>query len=426
MTEGQFADLLAIGHETTGLEFKPAGPLGGRLMYLVFRALMGMANRRGGGRVIVGVDERGGSVVPVGLSEEELATWTNDALTGQLSRFADPKVAVDYQTCSYKGRSFVVLIVDEFSVVPVICKNSSNDPAEILRKGAIYVRGRQKPETVEVPSYADMRDLFDLAVAKAVSQHMDLISPRKVVGAPVQQEDDFALFRKQSEGLHAAGGLYARIEGRGHWRFVIHPHTYRSQRVRDLLDLRQILLECCASAKGSNVPPLCNEEGQGIGPDWIGETADSEGKLEGWRFFQSGLLVYWSSIPQDWSQGPSAPPAESRRVLGIAEAIFRYTSAFEVAGRLSQSKAGDVEMHVEIEVLGINGRRLLADDLRQAPLDRVFQATDSLTFPWVVDTNREALWAGRQSLALEAARQLFQRFGWGPTVELLQDIQGRL
>ena len=43
----------------------------------------------------------------------------------------------------------------------------------MLREGACYVRTRRKPETSEIPTQADMRDLLELAIEKGVIRYIE-------------------------------------------------------------------------------------------------------------------------------------------------------------------------------------------------------------------------------------------------------------
>ena len=125
--------------------------------------MLGMANRRDGGRVIIGVQDIGSVLNPIGLDEAQLATWNYDHVSDRVAVYADPGVVFDLEIKEYNGRSYVVIQVEEFGDVPVLCKRAYDD---VLRDGACYVRPRRKPETTEIPTYADMRDLLDLATEK--------------------------------------------------------------------------------------------------------------------------------------------------------------------------------------------------------------------------------------------------------------------
>ena len=51
-----------------------------------------------------------------------------------------------------------------------MCKRSYNN---ILREGACYVRTSRKPETSELPTQTEMRQLLDLAIDKGILQLLD-------------------------------------------------------------------------------------------------------------------------------------------------------------------------------------------------------------------------------------------------------------
>jgi hypothetical protein len=68
---------------------------------------------------------------------------------------------------NYESGSFVALKFHEFDDVPILCARDYNrDKDTVVRKGACYVRSRHKPETSEIPSQSEMRDLLELATEK--------------------------------------------------------------------------------------------------------------------------------------------------------------------------------------------------------------------------------------------------------------------
>jgi predicted HTH transcriptional regulator len=128
-----------------------------------------MANHRDGGLVILGVEDKNNTLTPVGLTKTDLATWNYDDISSSLAAYADPSVSFDRQILEYNGVSYIILRVHEFEDIPVLCRQDYSKSAEVvLRKGACYVRSRHKPETSEIPSQEDMRDLLDLAIDKGV------------------------------------------------------------------------------------------------------------------------------------------------------------------------------------------------------------------------------------------------------------------
>ncbi len=184
MTGEELATIINIGHEQSGTEFKGPGPLSnGRLVAQVVRAVLGMSNRRHGGRVIIGVRDDGETLEPVGLPDDEQRTWTFDAVSDQFARYADPGVTFEIEIIEYDGNRYILLQVEEFIDIPVLCKRAY---PHVLREGACYVRTRRKPETVEIPTQADMRDLLDLAIEKGMTRYIERARRIGLVAGPLE------------------------------------------------------------------------------------------------------------------------------------------------------------------------------------------------------------------------------------------------
>ena len=93
-----------------------------------------------------------------------------DDLADQVARYADPSASFVMEVKEYDGNSYLVIEVEEFSDIPVLCKKSYDN---VLQDGACYVRLRRKPETSAIPTQADMRDLLDLAIEKGVIRFLE-------------------------------------------------------------------------------------------------------------------------------------------------------------------------------------------------------------------------------------------------------------
>jgi predicted HTH transcriptional regulator len=213
MTEQEFATLLAKGHELHDTEFKGPGKRSDKaFMAKVIRAVLGMANRRDGGRIIIGVEEDDEVLNPIGLTEDQLDTWKSyDKLSVVINEYAQPSVSFDREFLTYKGNQLVIIRVLEFDDVPILCQRDLHDSpspkkntAPMLRRGALYTRGRQSPKTTEVSTAEDMRELLDLAIEKGV--HRFLERARRVGlfhpgPAPPTELTDEARFEKQKEEL---------------------------------------------------------------------------------------------------------------------------------------------------------------------------------------------------------------------------------
>jgi len=199
MTDREFEDLLEPGYERRGVEFKPPGPRTDKyLLAKVARAVLGMANRRDGGLVIIGVEENKKVLNPIGLTHADLATWNYDDVSASIGVYADPTVKLDLEIKEHNNHFFVVLHAQEFEEIPILCKQDySKDKEVVLRKGACYVRSRHKPETSEIPSQEDMRDLLDLAIDKGVRKFLARAHRLGLTSITPAAPDDSDLFEAQ-------------------------------------------------------------------------------------------------------------------------------------------------------------------------------------------------------------------------------------
>ena len=198
MNEQEFKEMLAYGREQSGVEYKGPGSRTGnkQLFAKVIRATLSMANHRNGGLVVIGVEEGAdGILIPTGLSEADLATWSvYDDLADAISRYADPHVNFELEVVIFNERKFVIIRVLEFDDVPVLCKR---DYPEVLREGACYVRTRRKPETAEIPTQAEMRDLLELATVKALRRYISVAHAAGFELTELSKQDDNQFYKKQ-------------------------------------------------------------------------------------------------------------------------------------------------------------------------------------------------------------------------------------
>jgi predicted HTH transcriptional regulator len=205
MTDEEFAALIALGAEQRHVEFKGPGPISDKhLVYRVVRAMLGMTNRRDGGYVIVGVEETGGRLNAVGLEARSISGWTRDSLADKVAPLVDPSIDFDLEHCTYEGRRFVLIRVREFDETPVFCRSNRNDANNrdvVLREGALYVRSRRKPETVEISTAQEMRDPLDLALRKRLRHFVELLQAGGLTSAVPSQATDREKFEAQIADL---------------------------------------------------------------------------------------------------------------------------------------------------------------------------------------------------------------------------------
>lgn len=165
--------MLASGYEQRAFELKGPGLRTDKQFFAkVTRAALSMGNLRDGGFVVVGIDDKDPASLGPGLSSDELASWVDyDDVARGLAEYADPPVHFDLGTYTLSSGAQVVLLkVSEFSDIPHLCAKAYEPD---LRRGALYVRTRKLPETAEVASSVEMRDVLDLATEKALRSYVE-------------------------------------------------------------------------------------------------------------------------------------------------------------------------------------------------------------------------------------------------------------
>lgn len=224
--------------------------------------------------------------------------------------------------------------------------------------------------------------------------------------------------------------LLDKIKSRGYWRVVIRPQTFAEKRIAEITELYPIIQNTSVTIRGWDFPHLDTHSQTHIDIDWIGQESEWEIFLEIWRFYQSGQFIDVAGMHEDWyDQRRSIPPAlENWRpglILGIGNTLFRFTEIFEFAARLAMTQAGDDSMHIEVTVNNLAGRKLWVDSPNRTPMFHDYSASIG-ELPYRIELPRTELIAAPRELALKPAIELFRRFGWNPSQDILRDQQKKL
>ncbi len=192
----ELAALINLGREDRSLEFKESCPWDD-LKDKIAKTALGMANIRDGGTIIIGVSQRSGSLVPQGMPRRDIDTYDVDDVQAYVNRFADPYVRLEMYTVPRNGQRFIVIVVHEFDEVPVVCRRNGVG----LRQGAVYTRAYRMPETCEVPSQTEMREIIDMATDKGVRRFLERSRRAGLsTGGPAERTDT-EKFDEELKGL---------------------------------------------------------------------------------------------------------------------------------------------------------------------------------------------------------------------------------
>lgn len=173
LTTEELEDALRAGYEGRSIEFKGPGRSDDKsFLAKVARGCLSMGNLRDGGHVVVGIDGAKPQEMLPGLSPNQTASWrAYDDVSARLAEYADPPLQFELALLELvSGAEVVALRVYEFADIPHMC---AKDFPDVLRKGAVYVRSHRMPQTAEIASSVEMRELLDLAAEKRLRSYVE-------------------------------------------------------------------------------------------------------------------------------------------------------------------------------------------------------------------------------------------------------------
>jgi len=222
--------------------------------------------------------------------------------------------------------------------------------------------------------------------------------------------------------------ILSKVRSRGHWTVTIRPSHFRKDRVPDISSLTPLLDKIVVQLRGWDFPHIDHREAPAIGIDSIEHSFDWEHNKGAWRFYQSGQFFYVFAIALDWRDESRWWPADQNwkpgTLLGIGDVIFQYAEILEFASRLALTEAGDESMHISVEVGPLAGRYLYMDTNRNRwPIDLHRASIDG--FPFTTTIEKSRLLAEHTNIAFSAALELFKRFGWATSIDIIKDWYGK-
>lgn len=216
-----------------------------------------------------------------------------------------------------------------------------------------------------------------------------------------------------------------KIRSRGYWRVVIRPAVFIEKRVPNILALFPLVEKRSVGLRGWGYPHVDSGVPPHVDVDWVGQEFDWNQYLELWRIYQSGQFVHFFGMTHDWRDQSKFWPAEDgwqhSSVLNPTSTVYFFTEIIEFAARLALSEAGDDQMHVQVAIRGLQGRVLQDFDGHRQIIHPHPASIPEFSFSR--DLSRTDLIAEPKKFALDAAQELFRRFGWDPARELLRELQ---
>ena len=191
----QLRQAIEEGRESQRLEYKQSATWD-ELKTKLIRTTLAMSNVRDGGIIVIGMSQRGTEFSPTGMSELDLTTYKSDDIKAAINACADPPVTVEWSTDVVDGKTFGMLVIQEFDQFPVLCKGDHKG----LENGAFYFRSFRMPETAKVNSHFEMRDILDRAIDRGVEAFVQR-ARRAGLKLGDDEESDAAKFARQREDV---------------------------------------------------------------------------------------------------------------------------------------------------------------------------------------------------------------------------------
>jgi len=215
------------------------------------------------------------------------------------------------------------------------------------------------------------------------------------------------------------------IKSRGYWRVVIRPANFRENRIENIAELFPLVRKCSVQIRGWDFPHIDRQESLHTSTDFVRQEISWRNHVEHWRFYQSGQFVYLGAFTVDWigdweNVRPTPPRHGPGNLLGVGDVIARFSEFLQFASALASTSAAGNEMIIDVNAVGLENRELWVDSSDRFPFDPERYVAKIPEFRQKRQLSQQVLIADSQSYANEFARELFRRFGWDPSLQLIE------
>ena len=244
-------------------------------------------------------------------------------------------------------------------------------------------------------------------------------------------------------------GLIELIKQRGYWRIDFYPPAFQENRL-GITQCKKIIERNNISLRGWDYPhiePSGRTDGfgeSGAHNNYYESCTDWGGHIEFWQMYQSGQFLHYRALAEDWQQRgreaieervKSIPvssddgfiPKEPFVILDIDRAVFQITEVFEFIRRLVNDTAQVYEEGLQLSVglFNTEKRVLFLSNFMQGGLLREYK-TLGQSIELSYSFNKGELLLDSAAQALKVILDLFDRFDWEPSHEVIKNTQDKL
>lgn len=193
--------IIRDSREGLGVEFKRSMSFGDSATQgKVVKAALAFANKRDGGILAFGLERHAPNPLHkiTGMLEDDYNSFEQDSVSALVNTHATPHIDLSVEHRLLDEKRIVVIVVREFVDYPTICaKDFVCNGRPVVIRGRLYCRSRRMPESTDVQSPEDMRDIIELATAKGLERYHRLRSIERRIEGPKADDQ----FRDQLKGL---------------------------------------------------------------------------------------------------------------------------------------------------------------------------------------------------------------------------------
>lgn len=396
-------ELLEAGGETRNIEFKKTYDWNDpKSKAKIVKCILAMSNTKDGGYLVLGIDdEKYGEEKLTGMDLEHYNSLNYDHIVVEVNKFADPPISFHMYPVEEGDKHFVLLRIPEFDELPIVCKRNGEQG---LKEGAVFSRSKMKPESAQIRTQSEMRELMDNAINKGIKEFY-----KRVRDSGLQVTNSESSDEKYASEIQSIKDMEILNEIRktGYWRITIRPNYYLENRIDTLTNCRKAIMENQLSLRGWNFPHFRDIEN---GNNFIQATENLGGYKELLRLYKSGNFIYFKAMKEDYLDKQHLSNLDGKG-LAIINTLYLFTEIFEFASRLSQMDILGDEITVSIECFGIKDRELFFyEQARHLFNNYVSTLEDSAECK--VSVGIEELIAESDDLAIKTLLQLFENFNW--------------
>jgi len=218
-----------------------------------------------------------------------------------------------------------------------------------------------------------------------------------------------------------------KIKKYGYWRILIRPLNFEKEKVKTLLECREIIEKSKVSYRGWDFPHLDRVETSN-GTDWIESGADFDDIIEYWRFYQSGQFVHYLAIREDYRrkdiESSIGKTEKNDRFFNIETTIYRITEVFEFAYRLLECMILNPNFEISINIIGVKERELFFFQRDRYLSNKYKSVIDKIEF--AKEYSENDFIAKKDELTFECIEYVFEKFNFYPSRQIINEIQEKI